>query len=405
MGNLFQVLLSSIKAKITPLWTKIKLYTNAGFLKTRVFTRIRKFFSRIFDVKPRNKDDYFGFGRWLISKKLAFAIFIILGILSAYYIFFINPPAIFNSSDDGIKTYKYSSVPLRFTKGRVNILAESGYIAYTGDVEKGEVVGVGVLYNEKGEKIYQGDFDNNMFNGSGVLYYPSGQEHYSGQFKDNLYTGSGIEYRENGTKEYEGGYTLGHREGEGTLFDAAGKAILQGNFADGDFLYQELLGKTTGQVSNLYKGKRTIYMDPDYFVVCLDDLGSAVYGYSTSNTLSGDVPTEGVYVFANTFREKGQELKNLDEMKKALGEPSYEGNAYAIMPEAVCVYLQNIKGTEFYGDTAVTLSTPFDDAIVVESFNSDYCFYIYNYVLDGIRYTFFGKDRNGDFEMFLMEKE
>lgn len=405
MKNLFQVLLSSLKAKIIPLWTKLKLITNISFLKTRVFTKIRKFFSLLFDIRPRNKNDYVGFGRWLISKRLAIALIVVAGILSAYYIFYVNPPKAFTSDSGKIKTYSYNSLPLRFTTGRVNILARSGYTAYTGDVVKGEVKGVGTLFAPDGKVVYKGDFANNMYNGSGVLYYPSGSARYSGQFKDNLYTGSGIEYRENGTKEYEGNFSLGKRTGEGTLYDAAGNEILRGSFSEGGIIFEELLGKTTGQISNIYRGERVIYMDPDYFVVYLKEIGCAVYGYSTSSTLSGDVPAEGAYVFKNSFSYKGKEYKDAESMKKDFKDPAYEGNAYTIMPEALCAYLLAQKSNLFYGDTGCSFSNTFDDAITVDSFNRDNIVYIYTYVIDGIRYTFFCNDRTGAFEMYLMEKD
>ena len=50
--NLFKVLITSAKAKVTPLVTKIKLWTSWNFIRTRLITRIRDFFTSLFNVRP-----------------------------------------------------------------------------------------------------------------------------------------------------------------------------------------------------------------------------------------------------------------------------------------------------------------------------------------------------------------
>ena len=50
MGNLFQVLINALKAKIIPIWTRIKLWTNISFIRTKVFTKIRILFSELFNI-------------------------------------------------------------------------------------------------------------------------------------------------------------------------------------------------------------------------------------------------------------------------------------------------------------------------------------------------------------------
>ena len=58
-GDLLSILIQTIKSKMTGLVTKFRLYTNWNFIKTKIFTKIRDFFSNLLGVKPRNKYDYF----------------------------------------------------------------------------------------------------------------------------------------------------------------------------------------------------------------------------------------------------------------------------------------------------------------------------------------------------------
>ena len=69
--NLFRVLLASIKAKVTPFVTKVKMWTSWNFIRTRVITKIRDFLTSLLDVKPRHKKDYYSVFGWLVSRRLA----------------------------------------------------------------------------------------------------------------------------------------------------------------------------------------------------------------------------------------------------------------------------------------------------------------------------------------------
>lgn len=73
-NNLFSVLLSTIKSKITPIVTKLKYWLSPAFWQAKVLTKLREFLSRIFAVKPRHKRDYYGFFGWLVSRRLAHAV-------------------------------------------------------------------------------------------------------------------------------------------------------------------------------------------------------------------------------------------------------------------------------------------------------------------------------------------
>ena len=81
--NLFKVLITSAKAKVTPLVTKIKLWTSWNFIRTRLITRIRDFFTSLFNVRPRHKKDYYEMFGWLVSRRLAIALMVAVGVLRA----------------------------------------------------------------------------------------------------------------------------------------------------------------------------------------------------------------------------------------------------------------------------------------------------------------------------------
>lgn len=403
MGNLIQIILAAIKAKITPIWTKIKLFTNWNFLKTRVFTKIRQWFVQLFGIKPKDKKDYYSVGRWLISRKLCISVAILLGVLGLYYLVFVNPPSIFISAEDGFKTYSYDSIPLRFADGKVRIKAKSGYVAFEGDVTSGEVKGKGTLYRQNGSKVYEGDFSGNRFNGKGTRYFPDEQVQYIGEFEDNLYCGNGKLFRANGNLEYEGEFLSGLKNGAGVLYDYVGNPIFTGNFSMDALIYSEFLGINSGDVFKLYTGSRNIYMDDKYLAVHLKDIDCMYYGFVDSDTLSGEVAVEGLYVLHDYLKYNGIDYNNVFQIQDVLGEAKYQGNTYLLMPEAVTVFLLKQKGAVFNGDPDVRLRRTMDDVISVESFDRSYSSYIYSFVKDGIRYTFFCNDRSGGFYSYLIE--
>ena len=90
MNNILQILITTFKAKILPIFNKIRLWTSLEFLRTRLINNVRIFFSKVLDVKPRHKKDYYSVFNWLISKRLAFAIVIVT--ITVCIAFFINLP-------------------------------------------------------------------------------------------------------------------------------------------------------------------------------------------------------------------------------------------------------------------------------------------------------------------------
>lgn len=402
MGSLFQVLISALKAKIIPIWTKIKLWTNISFIRTKIFTKIRVLFSELFNIKPKNEKDYYSFFSWLISKKLVISILVILGLLSTFYIAFINPPSIF-TSEKGVKTYDYDSIPLRFVEGDVRILGESGYLAYEGTVSKGEVVGKGTLYRKDGSVVYKGEFDNNKFNGNGESYYPSGQIEYKGEFVDNLYNGTGSLYKENGVIDYTGDFNDGQKDGVGEIYDGSGNVVYVGNFSKNEIIYSDFLGKTTSDASAMYKGKRIAYSTDTDFVVHMKDINAMYYGKSDSNNVSDTVSVESVYVMKDTFAYAGKSYSTIAELKDIFGYVIYEGNTYVNMAEATVIHTLNQNGKKYFSTINGDWELTFDDAGIVKDYDRDYMLYMYTFEQDGIRYNFYCKDRAGRFGMYSME--
>lgn len=405
MNSLFQGFFNAVKARMVSVWTKVRLFTNPTYLKSEVLRRLIDYFRQMTDIRPRNKNDYYVFFGWMISKRLAFFIVVLIGMVSAYYVIVVQPLSVFTSGENGIKTYAYDSVPLRFTGDRVRITAKSGYVAYEGDVLKGSAVGNGILYRKDGTKVYVGQFENSQFHGNGTLYYPTEQVQYTGSFLRNMYSGNGKLYRQNGSLEYEGAFLDGMKEGEGTLYDSSNNEIYLGNFSKDQLLYSDFVGKSTIEANIMYPGEKSIYTDEEYFVVDMSSLDAVYYGLQEGESLNDEIMIEGIYVLKNTFEYSGEELEGIGEIRQIMGEPVYEGNARIIMPEAVAIRILNRKADVFYGDAIKGVEQILADAAIVTDLDQDYNLYIYTYVQEGMRYTFFCKDRSGNFSMYLIEKD
>lgn len=375
MGNLFSTLLNVIK-------DKIKL-----------------------NIKPRDDKDYYSFFGWLVSKRLVIEIAMVIGLLGFYYIFFINSPAFFTESENGVKTYDYDSISLRFTTGKVRILGASKYLAYEGEVDKGCAKGKGTLYRKDGSVVYEGEFDNSKYNGKGTMFYPSGQIQYIGEFVDNEYQGQGILYRENGSIEYEGEFVDNKKEGTGILYDSSNNKVYEGEFSNGKLIYTYFINKTTEEVSEIYTGLRKVYSDEENFAVSMSDINAIYYGKRDSNSIDESIIVDSIYILENIFWYAGKEYTSIYEIKEVLGRIEYEGNTYVTMPEATAIHILNEKGSSFFGDIEGKWISTFEDAITVESYDVNYTIYLYTFVNDGLRYNFYCKDRTGTFSMYSIEKD
>lgn len=355
-------------------------------------------FIKAFDIKPKSKKDYYHVFGWLISKKFAFMMAIVVLIASIYYLTVINSPASFQNA--GIKTYKYNSIPLRFAKGTVQINDSNGNLTYKGNVDRGEVAGTGILYDGADHVVYEGSFAHNMYDGEGKLYYENGAVKYNGEFKENLYSGIGTLYRSNGRKEYEGEFALGKKNGEGALFDASGNKIFTGDFVLDHVVLDNIVGKKTNEIADIYTGKLITYYDNDYYAVYMKDINAVGYGRADSDNLSEAIDIEGVYVLNNVFVAGSEEYDTIEQLNTYFGEIEYEGNTEIIMPEAVGINCINKAGSKKVADADIELKKDFDDVFSVEGFNEKYSVYMRSYKKDGITYIFYSFDTSEGFSMY-----
>lgn len=402
MNKLFSTLFSSIRAKFTSLWTRLRLWLSPTYWRTRGFTKLRQGFSRLFDIRPRSQKDYYGIFRWLVSKRLAFAVVVVLGVLCVFYIVSTLPALDFGTSG-GIRTYKYNAIPLKFYSGQVRILDKHGCLAYEGQVEKAQCEGSGVLYDEEGNTVYRGQFANSMFNGNGTSYYRDGTTQYEGEFVDNLYSGTGSYYRPTGVMEYAGGYTDGLRAGEGTLYNSAGTQIFSGSFQKGQIVYSEFLEKDTATVAQMYTGQTQIYNGDGEYCVSMTEIGAVYAVADGGNSLEENWTVNGIFVLSDSLYAEGQNLRSVNQITAAFGQPDYFGITWVNLPEAVALNLQADRA-EGLGKVAMTATESFDDVYAVEDYDKDFQLYIYSYQREGLLYTFYCTDSGVDsFFMYAIE--
>uniref|UniRef100_UPI004056C981 hypothetical protein n=1 Tax=Agathobacter sp. TaxID=2021311 RepID=UPI004056C981 len=402
--NLLKVLFTSIKAKVTPLVTKIKLWTSWNFIRTKLISSIRDFFFSLLDIKPRHKNDYYEVFGWLISRRLAVAAVVVVGVCSLYYLFCAN--SIMGSSETGgVKTYPYDSVLLRFAEGNVRILGEDGYLAYEGEVADGAVNGYGTLHNRDGVVVYQGDFENNLYHGNGIQYYDDGTMQYIGSFEQNKFAGTGKLYRRNGSLAYEGEFALGLENGEGKLYDNSSNLVYTGKFHQGEIQYGELLGKKVSEVAEIYTGKRVLYEDESDFAVILKDIDAMYLGEENEDSLEDEMTVEKVLVLKEYFQAGKTACTTIQKLRNVFGEEIYQGNSDIMMAEAVAVNWLAEQGNGSGPRVDVDITAVYEDYMTVDDFDSDYTVYLYSFRMDGLVYTFVCEDKESTFSFYFIEKE
>ncbi len=404
MRNLLNILFSVARAKIMPLWIKIRMWTTPTFLKTKGLTKIREFFTRLMDVRPRNKRDYYSVFNWMISKRLAFALVVLLGIVSAMYISSMLPAGFWGGSG-GVRTYGYRSIPLRFYSGTVNITARGGYIAYSGQVDKGAANGEGSLYAADGSLVYEGEFADNMYNGQGKQYYPSGTPQYTGSFTDNLYNGQGSYYRPSGIMEYQGDYVMGVRTGQGTLYDSVGSQIYQGSFLNDEIVYQDFLDRPTDEVAGLYSGETTVYQSEDEYCVAMPEIDAVYAAKDGSDTLENQWTVDQIFVLRDSVPLEDGTCDTVRQLTDVMGTPLYFGTVWVNLPETVAWNLMaQDKGDELE-QIDLTAQASFENLLTVSSYDRDYQLYIYTFEYNGLLYHFyFTGAGESQFFMYMMEK-
>lgn len=405
MNNFFSVLLTTLKNSIISVWTKVRYWLTPSFWQSKVLTGLRNFLQKLFDVKPHDKNDYFTVRNWMISRRLGFAVVIVVGLISLYFLITVaGSLGLGKAASDGVRVYRYTSIPLRFAEGNVKIKARSGYIAYEGNVKDGYAEGYGNLYSKDSNLIYSGEFGHGRYNGTGTLFYADGQTQYEGEFADNCFQGTGILYRLNGSKEYEGDFLNGCKEGQGSLFDSGDNIIFTGAFHCDGLVYSQFLAKKTSEIGNIYTGSSRIYSNDADTLVYMEDI-QAMYRIDQMQTSVEDEPViSRVYVLNSELIYGQTVISSLDDLTKVMGEPEFQGNTYITLPEAVAVELINQKGNPLNIDTQLETAAVYDEVQTVESYRTMSEIYLYVYQTDDLIYTFFCEDRNTPFFMYMIEQ-
>ena len=397
--------INMIREKLVKALTLLWLYTNPQYVKNHLLVRIKKFLTNLLDIKPKNEDDYYTILGWMVSRKLAFAIVIFLGIICMIYIAGMKPVNILGNAGEGsgVLTYHYDSVPLRFHSGQVRILGKSGYLAYEGSMKDGVVEGTGKLYAKEGNLVYEGEFSGNMYNGTGKRYYDNQMLWYEGGFTDNEFSGTGILYRDNGVKEYEGEFSENEKNGTGKVFDESGNLIYDGNFSNGELLYSDFPGKTSQEIAKIYTGSKIVYTTEDEFGVGMPDIQAAYWGISGENTLDEVYTAGGIFVLKDTFQIRKNTYTTIPRIKEALGEPLYEGNTNLTLMECVVVNQLIDMGNRDFERIEIKSDSAYSDMVQVTDYDKTREIYIYSFEDNGLLYTFYCAEKEGRFAFWKCE--
>lgn len=407
MKNILQLFLSMARTKVMPLWIKVRMWVSPSFIKNRLLIKLRNFFTCLLDVRPRDRRDYYAVSRWLVSKRLAFALVVALGLGAAIYIGMALPENFLHSGGggEGVPTYRYRSVALKFYGGKVNILDREGRLSYTGDVSGGAATGEGVLYNAAGEVLYEGQFENNRYNGSGTLYYRGGVVEYRGQFRDNCFDGTGSWYRPSGVLEYDGGYVMGVRTGQGTLYNSVGSQVFQGNFLNGEILYYDFLARPVQEVPQLYSGALAVYQGGGEYCAAMPEIGAVYSVKDGSNTLDNQWTVDKVFILRSSLTLDGSTLTTIRQLMAALGAPLYYGEAWVELPETVAWNMVAPERPDEMEPVDIDGEHTLEDVVTVSGYDRDRQVYLYTFEKDGLLYTFYTLDgRSAEFVMYAVER-
>lgn len=404
MNKVFASLFSSIRAKATGLWNKVRLWTSPTFWQTQGAVKLREFFTKLFDIKPRHKKDYYPVLGWLISKRLAYALVISLcvGCLSLLYMLAPRPAP---GGGGSPRAYRYNSAALKFYEGNARILAAKGYTAYIGAVGGGAANGRGVLYGADGGVVYEGDFADSRYNGEGVAYYSGSVPRYSGGFSDNLYSGAGKYYRQTGILEYEGEYAAGVRSGKGTLYNAAGGAVYAGSFRYDKPVYAELLGKTTAEAAELYTGASRLYSAADGACSEMDEIGVVCSLADGASSVRQEWTIDGVYAAEGAITVDGKRFESIKALAARFGAAEYEGLAAVTLAEAVAINRLRGEAVGRFGAVAITATADFDESLTVSAYDKSAEVYLTVFQSDGLLYTFYAEKAGTDrFDLYCISE-
>jgi hypothetical protein len=401
MGNFFGTLLNSLQSRFLGIVMRIRVLLSPSWWKTKGGVALREFFTKIFDFKPRDKGDYYTVLRWLVSKRLAFALVIVIGVASLYYILVLSPaaPGARAAGNAALPVYRYNSLAIRFFNGLCRIKARTDYIAYEGAVAKGIVTGDGRLFDREGNVVYDGSFDKNMYNGKGRLYYPNGKLKYEGDFINNEMSGTGQLFALSGALYYDGAFLNGKKNGEGDLFNGAANSVFHGNFILDEIAYAEFVGKTAEDVAAMYMGGQDVYVSDEESVLYMKEIEAVSTVTSGEDDLEGEGKVTGVIVLEDRFPSDGRTYTKTSEIEALFGKPDYTGYTYCMLSDAVALNALADKAAPStpdasvspgaFGKVSIDAEDLFDGVYRVDDYDRDVEVYIYAYKTDDVLYTFY----------------
>lgn len=398
---IFNTVIMVVKSKVYSVFSKVRVWLSPSYLRNKGIAKLRSCVAQLFDVKPRSREDYYPVLGWLVGKKLAYAVLLLVAVGSACYISSMLPEYM----GEGYRTYKYNSAALKYTSGKVGILAADGRLAYVGEVEAGMAAGMGSLYDAQGNLVYEGEFEHSAYCGNGKRYYPNGILRYEGAFWENQFEGAGALYRENGTMEYEGDFSGDNKEGKGILYSSTENPVYTGTFQKGDIVYSELLGKSAVQAGAMYTGDTRVYGSGQSYCVAMPEIQALYCMDMDGNKLDEERSITDVYVLRPEICIQGTSYTNIGDITEAFGESAYEGNTAVSLKDAIAVNEACRERQILNGRVLVQGEAVFDDVYQVEEYDGSYLVYLYVFQIDDIVYTFYTTEKNNGFDMYSMEAD
>jgi len=179
-----------------------------------------------------------------------------------------------------------------------------------------------------------------------------------------------------------------------------------GSFAHDALLYSALLGKKVSEVSEAYKGTRTLYEGGQDFVVVLEDIGVMYLGAAETDTLNGERTVEQVLVLQDSFQGGGVVCTDILELREYFGAEDYAGNASVTLLEAVAVGRVASRGTGigFRREVEMEVTSEYEDYYQVEGYDEDYTVYLYSFRKDGLIYHFVCQNKEEGFSFYTIEQ-
>lgn len=314
-----------------------------------------------------------------MSKRLAWLITLTIIVVSIIYIIG-SFPVMPGSHKEGVPAFRYNALPLKFYKGKAEILAKSGYTAYIGQVSRGTAQGKGTLYTQEGNVLYKGRFSGGKYNGKGTLY------------------------RENGTKEYSGAFHYDVKQGKGKLYNTNEELIYSGSFSNDSIVYEELVQITTEEVAEHYTGRMLLYENGEDFCAVMPEISALYFAKSGKKRVEEEWMTDGIYVLSEKFVTANEKLKTVKELKKYFGNAQYEGTTILRFADiAAMKHLSEKSGKKYETDVFIETEGELEDARTVTGYSRDVEGYIYTFEKEGFLYTFFAYSKNGGFGFYLIE--